>query len=301
MRIGPPRTPCERSAALACLFQHDARVSDRVANATALADLGEIELSGLVAAWSGDEAVAAGLLHIAADGSAFVWPPELSVAIRTSDGIAVEVLNELADRAEKAGCTFLQAAVAPERNDQRRALESAGFDEIAELIYLQHPLGRDLPERETLSGRWIAFSDADEARFAATAERTYVASQDCPAFAGVRTAADSLRSYRSAGSFTPERWQIIEQSGCDVGIILVNDHPEDRSREIIYVGVTPEARGRGIGRTMISAVLHEAVFDSCEAVLAAADSNNRPALEIYDRLGFFPCGRQVVSIRRWKR
>jgi ribosomal protein S18 acetylase RimI-like enzyme len=300
MRIGPPNNRQDQEAALGLLLGESdgAACSERLREAMAFADGGGIDLGGLVAAWEPGQVVGAALSWVGADGSAFVWPPEVAADRADREEIAVALLDIVTARADAAGCPFEQTLLETDREDQRRFFERAGFRHLTDLIFLQRPLDADLPPTKAVGGRLFPFDDRIEQRFADVIERTYVGSRDCPGFAGVRSPADALHSYRQSGMFTPERWQLVEQGGVDMAVILVNDRPDEVAREIVYLGVAPEARRGGLARRLVAGVLAEAKAAGCESVLSAVDVANEPAVKLYDRLGFFPVARRAIYLRR---
>jgi GNAT superfamily N-acetyltransferase len=299
MRVGFPRDDAERLALLECLFAADPDPAERAKDAQRSADAGDIDLAGLIGAWDDRVAIAAGLFCRMPDASAFVWPPHAVAADReTRQTAAVEILHETIHLMRSQRCPFAQAMVEPDSTEQREALESAGFRKLAVLKYLQRPLDRPISACTDGLCESIAFDDDSRARFEAVLERTYLQTLDCPDFSGLRTAGDAIRSYRSAGDFTPERWRLFEDGGDDVGVVIVNDRPEERSREIVYVGVVSEARRRGIARRAILDVLKEAAADDCDSVLAAVDDANEPAVRLYFELGFVPTFERVVYLWR---
>ncbi len=296
MRIGKPRTRRERAEALACLLGGGRSAdSARAQEALRLADSGEIDLGGLVAVWRGMQAVAATISCVGADGSVFVWPPETRSAGHREE--AIDLLRDIVAQADADGCPFTQSAVETGRGDQQFVLEAAGFRFLTELLCLQRPLDSLLPSLAA-SGSVVAFRDPLENRFAALIERTYAASRDCPAFAGLRSAAAALKSYRAAGDFTPERWRLLEHRGRDAAVILVNDRPDERAREIIYLGVIPEARRDGLARVLLQQALREAAQQGLDCVLTSADAANLPAVTLYSRAGFSPVSRRSIYLRR---
>lgn len=298
MRIGPPQTDQERFEAFRCLLGSREDAADQARDALVLTESGEIGLDGLIAAWSDGVPLAAGLFCLGPDGSANVWPPEVRPGCATPQTLATDVLREMAARIDAAGSPLAQSAIDPERHDQRSTLESVGFRKIADLLYLQRPLDRDIPVARPVDSGVADFRDEIASRFAAVISRTYVASADCPAFAACRPADEALRSYRYVGEFTPQRWRLVEQAGDDLGVILVNDRPDTRAREIVYLGVVPEARRQGIARSLIEAALAEAAADGLDAVLTTADAENAAAVSLYRRLGFFDAGTRSVFVRQ---
>lgn len=298
MRVRPPETDRERAEALACLLRTDADMggSDRLRESLALAEAGEIDLNGLVAAWKDGQAICAALSCRTPDGSVFVWPPEVRSGGRHQD--AVDVLGEVVARADASGCPFAQAAVESDRQDHQAALEAVGFRFLTDLLYMRRSLCDPLPVPCPVGGQVVTFTDREAARFATVIERTFIDSRDCPGFSGVRSASDALRSYRHAGEFTPARWRLVERDAHDVAVILVNDRTEERAQEIVYLGVAPEARRQRLGHDLVAIALHEARAGRFDSVLAAVDASNVPAIALYKQLGFSPVSRRRIYLRR---
>lgn len=299
MRVGLPRTAGERAGALACLLGAGRRDGTaRVSEAISLAESGTIDLSGLIGAWNGDEPVGASLWCRTGDGSAFVWPPDLGPDGRPADAVAL--LEEVIARCRAAGCSYAQSAIEPERSDHADSLRSVGFRLLTDLLFLKRNVTEPLPAVRPLRGRLVSYSESSSDRFAELIERTYAASDDCPGFHGFRSASEALRSYESAGRFTPERWRLVEQAERDVAVILVNEHDE-RAREIVYLGAAPDARRQGLGRTLIGLELEDARRDGFPTLVTAADANNVAAVTLYSRMGFFPGERKSIYLIRLAR
>jgi GNAT superfamily N-acetyltransferase len=165
------------------------------------------------------------------------------------------------------------------------------------MIYLEKVLARPVevphPVLET-----IVFDPRTNAdRFARILEQTYSGSLDCPAINGVRTGSEALEGHRNSGVFDASRWKIYRDGGIDAGVLLLNDHPEQNSWEVVYVGVVPEARGRGLGKSMLLSGLSEARDSGRASVLLAVDRRNKYARRVYSELGFVELGLRAVYVR----
>jgi len=77
--------------------------------------------------------------------------------------------------------------------------------------------------------------------------------------------------------------------------------PESKTIELTYMGIVPEARGRGLGRQVVAKVAEMANQRELETVSLGVDRNNGPAQDIYQSLGFKPFfgesvwGRRIVA------
>lgn len=86
-----------------------------------------------------------------------------------------------------------------------------------------------------------------------------------------------------AAQFPDARSDIVELDGVRIGRIVV-DRPGDHIR-IVDQAIVPEMRGRGIGTTIMGALMAEAAAAGVPVRLMALASNSR-AVGLYLRLGF---------------
>ena len=77
----------------------------------------------------------------------------------------------------------------------------------------------------------------------------------------------------------------------------MNDHPTKDAWEVVYMGVVPDARGKGYGRAMLWHGLDEARRAGRGSVLLAVDGKNLYANRIYDDLGFIEVASRAVHVR----
>ena len=85
-----------------------------------------------------------------------------------------------------------------------------------------------------------------------------------------------------ASSFSPGRWQIITADGADIGMLDVDYRPGE-----IYLSrieLHPGYQGRGIGTSLIRALIDEAARKGQDLVLDVLTVNYR-AQALYQRLG----------------
>ncbi len=71
-----------------------------------------------------------------------------------------------------------------------------------------------------------------------------------------------------------------------VGLVEVELDPD--AAEIAYLGVIPEARGRGIGQALLAAALKAALEAGVPRVVVRAHDHEKEARRLYERLGFTP-------------
>jgi len=220
-------------------------------------------------------------------------------------GVEAEALRSLvriiSHKALEGGLSLVQAIVRPDARDEAAILTSAGYSLLVELICMQRDLAslrregrRDLEFHGALT--WRSYDRFDEEELARVIESTYEGSLDCPALAGVRRIEDVLAAHKASGVFTPQSWWIVDLDGIACGCILVNDVRASSKVEIVYVGVCPHARGRGLGRVMLDRAAREARRRGRSAMTLAVGNTNTYAIRAYEIAGFRRTGRRILYV-----
>jgi ribosomal protein S18 acetylase RimI-like enzyme len=85
--------------------------------------------------------------------------------------------------------------------------------------------------------------------------------------------------------FQPERWQIIQSAGHDIGVLVV----EEQTEEIFLasIEILPKWQGQGIGSSVVRSVMDRALASGKPLLLRVLHVNQR-ARALYERLGFAP-------------
>lgn len=296
--------PCpveDRSLALSVLYRRMPEVlrPRLVADALAECARGNIDLSGLWIAVRKARVVGALLTHALAGRAVAVWPPEIARMWRRRI-IAVSLLRAALNDVRERGFLVAQALV--DRSSPRSArgdLSRAGMPRITQLVYMARPTSTSLPLSPAIPRFvWRNFGPETEDDFRRVLNRTYEGSLDMPELEGVRSLDDVIAAHRAGGRFDPTRWCVGHLPGEPeaAAVVLLTDQPERSLWEIAYLGLTPEARGRGLGRMALAHALAMARPHSPRLVLAV-DSRNRPAFRLYRRAGFLPFDRRAVHLR----
>jgi ribosomal protein S18 acetylase RimI-like enzyme len=96
---------------------------------------------------------------------------------------------------------------------------------------------------------------------------------------------------------TPPPLVVIED-GQLIGFVTLRLTPEFGNGELEHIGVAPGARGRGLGRRLLLAAIHEAFRDPRMRTLGLnTNATNRVGQTLYESVGF-QRGRDMVSFRR---
>lgn len=202
----------------------------------------------------------------------------------------------------------LQSLPDPDDTVAIDAMVAEGFVRVGDLSYLRRPVrgadrslgvGKGLPEGFTTRVMTTARpGSGDHAALRRALESSYDQTLDCPELCGMRETVDVIESHRSTGTFDPTLWTLVFRGGEPVGCALFNPVPENRSAELVYLGLGPAARGKGLGRTLLErGIAQVSRLTRASEVLCAVDERNGPALDLYRRAGFSAFSRRVAFVR----
>jgi mycothiol synthase len=306
--------PEARNAALQVLYQRipeslRARLIDEVIHEAAT---GQIDLSGLWVArdrpWSftasrarsQGRVIGAFLTQALAGRAAAIWAPEVVPSLRRAATAAVLVRTAVIDL-KLRGFRIIQA-VLDESASRRGAgdLIRGGMPRVTELLYLERDTRVPLPPAQGEMPSeldWRCFNPSHETEFREILQATYTSSLDMPELEGVRSLDDVIEGHRATGRFVPARWQ-LGQVRNDPGaavVLLLADIPDRDVWEVVYLGLTPAARGRGIGHAAIAHALGLARSHVSRLQLAV-DLRNTPATRLYQSTGFVLFDRRSVHL-----
>ncbi len=196
------------------------------------------------------------------------------------------LVGEVARRSIQEGLAFVQALVDGEASRSAAILVRAGFERLAELIYLRRRL-EAAPATIRLPGlTWRRYEHRNKDELADLIGMTYRESLDCPALAQARTPADAIDSHKASGRFRPDWWWLAFCYGEPAGCILVNEASAPGAAEVVYMGVVPSHRRKGLGRAMLLRAQDLAFENGISAVTLAMDVQNEPARRLYEAEGF---------------
>jgi len=188
-----------------------------------------------------------------------------------------------------------QALPEPHETWASRAFEAAGFTHAGELDYLELDLhahrkswdtpGTGLPEGLRLVSPVLARGEHRDMVIGAL-EGSYIDTLDCPELCGLRETSDVLESHISTGAFDPALWVVVCAGDRPVGCSLVSPIPENGSAELVYIGLSPEARGKGVGLVLLRRAIAQLRQRRIGRLVCAVDHRNAPARKLYTGLGF---------------
>jgi mycothiol synthase len=252
-------------------------------------------LDGLLVARREARLVGACLAAVHPGKTASVWPPAL--AHGEAEATATKLLNAELNLAARRGAQVAQALLDTDAGIQAARFESAGFAHVADLLFLVCGREQFCSTARSDELQFDAYDPENCPRLIEIIERTYVGTRDCPDLNGVRQTADVIEGYLHTGAFDASRWILVRDDAVDVGCLLLTEHP-DKQWEIVYVGLVPEARGRGWGRLLIQHAQAMAARADCRQMVLAVDADNEPALRAYASCGFVAWDRRAVYLAK---
>jgi ribosomal protein S18 acetylase RimI-like enzyme len=262
---------------------------------------GEFDPAGLLVARDEAGVVRGAMLAQPLAGAlGLAWPPR---AERGRDRLGIE------DGLATAACSWLQSrgvkvcqSFAPEIDrDDFAPLLRQGFRRVTQLTHMRRELDPEPPSdsddvprllfEQVTPGRLAAFADALLA--------TYDGSLDCPEVAGTRTPDELLDGFRGPLTIHPAWWYLAREGNRPVGVVMFEVGTEPGLLELSYLGLTPAARGRGLGDELMRFALGVAAADRCRAMGLSVDVRNEPALRLYRRHAFRGLDRRDVYLAAW--
>jgi mycothiol synthase len=186
-----------------------------------------------------------------------------------------------------------QVLLDPVETEAVEVFRASGFEPLAELIYLERSVGRGHHESSADALSWETYAPTSHAQFARIVAATYEQSLDCPRLNGRRHIDDVLAGHKASGEFDPNLWFILREGsaregsvagmGKPLGVLLMNRSTRTDALELVYLGLTPAARGRRLGDVLMRHALATAARVGSRTISLAVDSQNTPALRLYHR------------------
>ncbi len=173
-----------------------------------------------------------------------------------------------------------------------RACRRANMTEIGHLAYLKRAIARreseppSLPDGVRLRPVGDLNAESDRELLALALERSYIDTLDCPGLCDLRDIDDVIDSHQATGEYNPALWWIIEAENEPHGALLLARYPDQSVMELVYLGLSPTLRGRGIGRRMMDFGLHKTSKAGVSEMTCAVDTRNVYAMQLYKHLGF---------------
>lgn len=290
-----PAYPEEREAALRLVFDHlaEAEREVRVGNALHLVAAAELDPAGILVVREKSQIRGAAVALPLPGAGGLVWPPcvrEGPLRAAMEDQLVQSALRWLQSKRVKLAQALFHADEMP----LAKPLVRNGFTHVTRLRYLRH----DLQGPVSLSNRITVQTYIADNRnlFHEVLLRTYEGTLDCPELNGVRTLDEIIAGHQAQGEFKPEHWWLAFDGAARTGVLLTSANPEAQSWDLSYVGVVPQARGKGWGRRLTQLAIDEARSAGATHLTVAVDVRNHPACNLYTAMGFESTGEREVFL-----
>ena len=249
------------------------------------------------------------LLQVALAGERILWaalpvlsPGKTMLVLHPGSppaGVDVEpVLRAVCDLAASQGIQLAQALIDPTDAATLALFAREGFATMAELLYLHRLVRKALPPPPLPVGfAWATYSSRNHSLFAQTILRSYQGSLDCPSLNGLRDIEDIVAGHKASGEFDPHYWFLLSEGDAPQAVLLLSRVPRTEGVELVYLGLAPQARGRGLGDLLVRQALWAVRDMNLPLLSLAVDAQNAPALRLYHRHGFQQVGSKQAVMR----
>ncbi len=252
--------------------------------------------AGLLGAYRQNQLVGAIFAHLLPGKTAQAWLPRL-IPGETSE-TAVQLMRASNAWLHEQQIELSQMLFEQISETEENLLVRGGYDYLTDLLYLAC-LPEEFPPSQPPSAlSFLPYDSRLRERLKNLIDATYQHSLDCPKLNDVRDIEAVLEGYQSSSIFHPELWSIVQHNGQDAGCLFLADHPEYDNVELVYMGVSPETRGRGWGIEIARFAQWQTRVLGRARLVLAVDAANRPAIAMYSAVGFRAWDRRRVYYRR---
>jgi ribosomal protein S18 acetylase RimI-like enzyme len=263
-----------------------------------LASAHSADLGGPWLAVCGPRIVSAAIPVVSPGRTMLLFPPQAVCGDEHAHATR-HLVNAICERAAAENLTLAQTLLDTHDHSVYQLLISCKFHRLAELLYLQASLPRATKPPQLPAGlRWMTYARQSHQRFAGTVLATYENSLDCPSLNGLRHIDDILAGHKGAGgTFDPNLWFLLCDDENPLAVLLLNRVGTSDLLELVYVGIIPRHRRKGLGDHLVRHALHAAATIGCTRLSLAVDADNLPALKLYWRHGLQAIGRKLALLR----
>lgn len=225
---------------------------------------------------------------------------------RGQQTLVVELIRRTMRSADRSRVHLVQALLEPRQTLVEETYQLADFTKLATLVYLDNtlPLAGTMDCEPDPRKGWLErwgiqtqhYSPQAHELFAHTILASYEQTLDCPGLRGLRDIEDILEGHQSIGRFDPSLWHVLHVAGQPVGVMLLSPLPTQAMMELVYIGLVPTWRGKGLGKALLQWGLRLAHQQHLRSMICAVDAGNAPAVRLYESLGFVATGKKVAMV-----
>jgi ribosomal protein S18 acetylase RimI-like enzyme len=256
----------------------------------------DVSLEAMWSSLADDGSVAATVLAVPNPGRTsilFSSNPDGADDVARHAALIRHATEALAER----DCHLAQVLIEPQDRLQQEAFAAGGFTLLAHLSYLERALPRRGPAARCPEGVTVEpYALSMQPELERVLEASYEGTLDCPGLRGLRRTEDIVAGHMGTGEFDPALWTILRIDGRAEGVLLLNRATSSNTIELVYIGLAPNARGRGAGRFLLRHGLGLIAGGTQRAITLAVDDDNAPALALYRSEGFRRVLRRIALI-----
>lgn len=216
----------------------------------------------------------------------------------------VGLIQAVCDGPGRGGVSVIQSLIDPGQIVEGQVLERAGLNRLAKLIYMQRviePGEHRMPRPDALGGcdkpTILTYNEATHADFARAIEASYIDTLDCPGLVGMRQIDQIIAGHKGTGRFDPQSWLAYYDAANEpIAVLLLAQVAQGNGTELVYLGVAPGYRGKGIGGMLIQYAVSEAARLGGSRLYLAVDDRNDPAVRLYTGMGFRASTRKIAYV-----
>lgn len=213
-----------------------------------------------------------------------------SVPARKLIATMAKLVEQACEVQDGSQVRIIQALLEQNQTLELLALKQAGFTHLAHLIYMQRYV--TAANRTAQSFKFgpnvqvYNWSETNRKRFGDVITASYIDTLDCPALLGTREIDDVIAGHMAAGEFDPKNWFCLYSEDTPLGVLLLNKISHRSALELVYLGLTPDARGKGLAQKLVQFAINQTEPTKTAQILLAVDQENQPARKLYTRMGF---------------
>jgi ribosomal protein S18 acetylase RimI-like enzyme len=217
---------------------------------------------------------------------------------RSVDAATAQLIEPVCRFGADRGVHLAQVLADPTDDGTIGLLTGHGFERMAELHYLHADVPADArfpPLPDGMS--WQTYSPEAHEAFGRAILESYKDSLDCPALNGLRDIDDVIAGHQASGTFAPEAWYLLRAGAAPLGVLLLCESHRSDAVELVYLGLSPAARGRRLGELMMRQAVATVTSRGLSRLYLAVDARNTPALKLYYRHGMQRASTKVAMLR----
>ena len=257
-----------------------------------------IDFGGLHVAQRGGKLVS-GILPVVSPGRTMLLLCPAGNQGKGTDAATARLIDPVCRHGASRGIELAQTLIDPQDEALATLFTVGGFAKMAELHYLQgQPGAADASFPPLPAGMaWTAYSAENHELFGQVILQSYQNSLDCPALNGRRDIDDIIAGHQASGIFDPQLWFLLREGERPLGVLLLSESLRSDSIELVYLGLIPAARGRGLAELMMRQASASVAARHQPRLCLAVDSQNTPALKLYYRHGMHRIASKLALLR----